>query len=161
MFRRLLIPNGSKPVPGLIRTAQSTAIAAAILALGIADTASACSVLTEARQRREKQRQQRYLERHADRVVVGTFRADPGGREQDENYVLRGVVEVARRGRVERYRVSISGTINCGFPFYFVEDGDYGRFYLEREEYPEDDDRADGVIDNYQYVHFVRFEQES
>ncbi len=133
-----------------------------LMAIGYANPASACSVLTEAGQRQEERRQQRYLDRHTDRTVVGTFRADPGGgRSEDDDYRLSGVIEVERRGRIERYRVSISGIINCGFPYYFVQDGDYGRFHLERDDYPERDDRADGVIDNYDYVHFVPLERDN
>jgi hypothetical protein len=92
-------------------------------------------------------------------VVVGTFRADPGGREANDDYSLGGVIEAEWRGRIDRYRVRVRGEINCGFPNYHVEDGSYGRFFLDRVDYPEDDDRADGSIDNYRYVHFESLEQ--
>ena len=128
---------------------------------GWSDQASACAARTEAGQRADERRQANYLRRHSDRVVVGTFRVDPA-QPQDDEYrqsYLDGFVEVERRGRVDRYRIRVRQEINCGFPYYFLKGGEHGRFWLERD-FREHNDRDDGVIDNYNYVHFESTEAE-
>ena len=135
-----------------MKVARAQIMIAAILGLIVSDNAAACANLTKAGERRQRQEQERYLQKEADKKVTGSFRADPAGRSEDGD--LPGVIEVRRGKRVELYRVTIRGEINCGFPYYFLKDGDRGIFYLKRDDYPNPDDRDDGYIDNFSYLHF-------
>jgi hypothetical protein len=118
------------------------------------DVASACSTLTPAGELKRKEAERKYLRENSDKQIVGKFLAEPQGRQEAEEFRLNGVIEVKRRGKVDRYRVSIPGEINCGFPYYFLKSGDRGRFYLKRDSYPDSDDLDDGYIDDFDYVHF-------
>jgi hypothetical protein len=128
--------------------------AAGLLGTLSAEVASACSGLSPLGELKRRKAEQKYIKKNSDKQVVGTFFADPKGRQESDEYRLKGVIEVKRRGQVDRYRVSIPGVINCGFPYYFVQSGDHGRFYLKRDIYPDTDDLDDDYIDNFDYVHF-------
>ena len=117
-------------------------------------SAMACPNLTKAGERMKREREKLYLRENSNKIVRGVWRADEPARNPGEDYLITGYVEVSKGGKVLRYRVSIPGEINCGFPNYYVDNGDEGRFYLRKSEYPDDDDADDGFIDHYRYVHF-------
>ncbi len=114
--------------------------------------ATACPTLTPAGKAEQAKKEQRYLRTRSDKVVIGIWHLEDEEREPE--YRKRGVIEVGDGKRVTKYRVSIPGEINCGFPYYYLSDGDRGRFYLKRSDVQENDDRSDGFIDNFDYVHF-------
>lgn len=126
-----------------------------LMAMG-AQPAFACSTLTPEGEALKLKREQSFLRTETDRVVVGTWRFVQD--EYPDDGHRPGAVEVARGKRTVYYRLDLPEEINCGFPFYFLEDGDHGRFYLKRNDAPESDDGEDGFIDNFSFVHFVPME---
>ena len=141
------------PKRGTPALLKSAVLSLAVGAAAIPTEAQACGTLTpEAAARRDRQ-QARWLYRETDLKVRGTFveTPRPEGDQQDDNFDRMGIVTAAD-GR--RYRLMIPGVINCGFPNYYVDNGSTGLFYLKRSEYPDDKDSADGVIDNYRFIHF-------
>jgi hypothetical protein len=130
-----------------------SAVLALAATVAFPTVAQACSTLTPEGEARRDRQQVRWLYRETDLKVRGTFVEipQPADDEQDDYVYRRGIITAAD-GR--RYRVTVPGVINCGFPNYYVYDGSEGLFYLKRSKYPDDKDSADGVIDNYDYIHF-------
>jgi hypothetical protein len=133
-----------------------SAMLALAAALACSTAAQACGTLTpEGEARRDRQRA-RWLHRETDLKVRGTFveAPEPAGEEQDDNVYRKGIVTAAD-GR--RFRVWTPMVINCGFPNVWLDDGDTGTFYFKRDGDPletDEEDRVDGVIDNYDFIHF-------
>ena len=125
---------------------------ASLLAVLGTPAAVACSTLTQAGEAKRARAEQRYLRKHSDKIVLGTWHLETKG-NQENDYRDTGVIVVTNQKKTSKYRVSVPGEINCGFPFYYLEDGDRGHFYLKRTDYPEEDDAVDGFIDDYKYVH--------
>ena len=121
-----------------------------------AQPAFACATLTPKGEAKEREREQRFLRAETDRIIVGTWHVSKGERSDDGATV--GVVDLVKGKKTETYRLSLPGEINRGFPFYFLKDGDHGRFYLKRSDDPENDDADDGFVDNFRFVHFVPIE---
>ncbi|MBP6030086.1 MAG: hypothetical protein KA533_01510 [Sphingobium sp.] len=111
----------------------------------------ACPNLTPSGEAKRERQEANFLRQKSDKRVRGTFEFMPGQSTNFDSEFRDGMI-LGADGR--RYRVSIPNEINCGFPYYFLKDGDSGFFYLEKSEVPEDDDLVDGFIDNYDYVHF-------
>lgn len=133
---------------------RATVCSAALLLLS-AEPALACWQQTPAGEALERKREQDWLRKNSDKVVTGTWHLLADDADDASGYRKTGYIETRRGKRVERYRTSFAAEINCGFPNYYVKDGDTGRFYLEHDE-ADPDDAADGFIDAYGYVHFVR-----
>ena len=92
--------------------------------------------------------QARYLRTETDHSFVATWHLLSEGDDFQEGYV-----DVWERGEWNRYRLYVPRIINCGFPYYYLEDGETGRFYLKwNERDPEDE--LDGFIDSFNFVHF-------
>ncbi|WP_260582829.1 hypothetical protein [Sphingopyxis sp. PET50] len=125
-----------------------------VLAFASARPASACWKQTPAGEAQERKREKSWLRKNSDKVVTGTWHLLEEGADEYSGYRMTGYIEALRGKRVERYRTSFVPEINCGFPNYYVNDGDKGRFYLEHDD-PDPDDGEDGFIDAYDYVHFV------
>jgi hypothetical protein len=130
-----------------------SAVLALAATLACSTAAQACGTLTPEGEARRDRQQARWLHRETDLKVRGVFveTPKPASEEQDDNVDTTGIVTAAD-GR--RYRLTVPGIINCGFPNFYVHDGSQGLFYLKRSKYPEDKDSADGVIDNYRFIHF-------
>ena len=129
--------------------------AAIALALAIGYPAHACASLTPQGVRMLERQQARFLAEEADKRVTGTWHLLEEGATEDGDTYRSGEVEVETRRGLIRYRLTIPEIINCGFPNYYVEDGQRGVFYLRKDEDPEPDDPDDGYIDNFYFVHFV------
>lgn len=123
-----------------------------LMAMG-AQPAFACSGLTPKGEALKLKREQRFLRAETDHIIVGTWRVAED-RNSDDGSVL-GVIDLVKGKSSEKYRLRLPGVINCGFPNYFLRDGDRGRFHLKRGDVPESDDADDGFIDNFRFVHFV------
>lgn len=142
-----------RDMPALLRSAV---LALAVGAAALPTAAQACAVLTpEAEARRERQ-QVRWLHRETDFKVRGTFVEipQPEGEQQGDEFIVEGILTAAD-GR--RFRVWTQMVINCGFPRLWLSNGDTGTFYFKRDDDPletDEEDRADGVIDNYKFIHF-------
>ncbi|MDO9369896.1 MAG: hypothetical protein Q7T68_15120 [Sphingopyxis sp.] len=124
---------------------------ACTLAVMGAQPAAACATLTPDGLKRKTEQDRRWLNRHSDMVVTGTWHIEED-RAAESNYRMVGYVEVVSRKKVKRYRLSIPGDINCGFPFYFLQNGDTGRFYLKRKA---SDHEGTEFVENFDYVHFA------
>jgi hypothetical protein len=145
----------SLPHRGYAALLRSAVLALAVGA-GFPTVAQACGTLTPEGAARRDRQQARWLHRETDLKVRGTFAASPqpAGEEQDDNVYRRGIVTAAD-GR--RFRVWTPMVINCGFPYVWLDDGDVGTFHFKRDDDPietDEEDRADGVIDNYTFIHF-------
>ena len=127
--------------------------ALAVVCVAAAD-ANACYRLTPAGEAERERQEAKWLRKNSDRIVTGTWHLTEESSEEN-GYFRIGYVEVGSGKRLVKYRLSIPDVINCGFPYYYVKDGEEGRFYLERDD-PESDDADDGFIDAYDYLHFVR-----
>lgn len=118
--------------------------------------AHACAVMSKEGEARRAREQAQWLVEETDLKVRSTFVEEPeSADEEDEAYRYRRGIITAADG--QRYRISIKVEINCGFPNYEVYDGSRGLFYLKRDEYQidsDEEDLADGVIDNYTFIHF-------
>ena len=134
--------------------------ALSLTALAYSEQAMACATLSEAGQRIQQEQQERYLREKSDTIVRGVWHVDKVEPNPDDDYSTRGYIEVGRGKSKFRYRVSIPGTINCGFPYYYLKDGDVGHFYLKRDEFSDDNELEDGFFDDYTYVHYKPLKQD-
>jgi hypothetical protein len=127
---------------------------ALLAALAVPTNSLACSTLTKEGARKQRTTQERYLREESDKIIRGTWHPYQPENDPENDYATRGHIEVTNRGKTVRYRVSMHGEINCGFPNYYVDDGAYGYFYLKKDENPDAEDGDDGFVDNFGYVHF-------
>jgi hypothetical protein len=149
------LPNRGKAA--LLRSAVM-ALAAGAVALPAAT--QACAVWSKEDEARLKRVQDRWLHKETDLTVRGTFAEEPLRHDENEEaesyeYVGRSGMIIAEDGR--RYSIFVPLQIGCDFGHYSVEDSEKGLFYLRRDEDPvetDNEDRADGVIDNYQLIYF-------
>ncbi|HZG31902.1 MAG TPA: hypothetical protein VEZ59_01440 [Sphingopyxis sp.] len=129
-----------------------------LVCMGSVD-AQACHQLTPAGEAERARQEAKWLRKNSDRIVTGIWHLIEE-RSEANDYRQTGYVEDGSGKQADRYRLSIDNVINCGFPFYNLEDGDRGRFYLERNEVELDSDdlgdAEDGFIDAYGYLHFMR-----
>jgi len=135
-----------------VKSPLAFGVMAVLMAMG-AQPAYACATLTPKGEAQKAKREQSFLRAETDRIVVGTWRVTED-RNSDDGSTL-GVIDLVNGKSAEKYRLRLPGVINCGFPFYFLKDGDRGRFYLKRGDAPESGDADDGFIDNFRFVHFV------
>jgi len=118
----------------------------------------ACTTLSPEGEAKRERQQARWLRKETDLKVRGSFSERQDSEDLEFQTVFITGVITTDDGR--RYRISVPQFINCGFPYYFVDDGSEGLFYLKRSKYREDRVGADGVIDNYDFIHFRPDEDE-
>ncbi len=139
---------------------RSKPLAVVVSALGVATAAMsspvlACPSLTPEGLAQFQRYKTRYLAEESDKRITGTFHLEGEVVEEEWDSQARiGYVDVTTRRGMRRYRIYLRDVINCGFPNYYVQDGERGIFYLKRDEDPDPDDLEDGVIDNFSFVHF-------
>lgn len=144
-------PN--RGMPALLRSAVlALAVGAAVLPVA----AQACGTLTPEGEAPRERQEARWLRRETDLKVRGTFVEIPHseGEQQGDDFFRKGIVTTVD-GR--RFRVWSPMVIDCGFPRLWLSDGDTGTFYFKRDDDPletDEEDRVDGVIDNYKFIHF-------
>ena len=140
---------------------KAAMLRSAVLALGVGAvtlpaSVQACAVMSKEGEARRAREQAQWLVKETDLKVRGTFVEEPLSAEEQENedFFRKGIV-IAADGR--RFSVTSSMEINCGFPNLWISDGDKGLFYFKRYDDPVDSDEedlADGVIDNFDFIHF-------
>lgn len=115
----------------------------------------ACSTLSPEGVRKFELYKSYFLAEESDKRINGTFHFEREYVDEEEDFRGRvGYVAVKTRKGERRYRFFLPDVINCGFPYYYVQDGQRGTFYLKKDEDPDPDDIEDGVIDNFSFVHF-------
>lgn len=144
------------PKRGMPALLRSAVLALSVMAAALPVAVQACGTLTPEGEARRDRQQARWLHRETDLKVRGTFveTLQPEGERQGDDYFRKGIVTTVD-GR--RFRVWSPMVINCGFPNVWLDDGDTGTFYFKRDDDPlktDEEDRADGVIDNYDFIHF-------
>lgn len=155
MERVFLRVSAMLPNRGHAALLRSAVLAFAVAAAVLSVSAQACGVLTPEGEARRDRQEARYLRKETDLKVRGTFgdRQDFIDNEEQRSFTT-GIVTAAD-GR--RFRLMIPQVINCGFPRLWLSDDDVGLFYLKRDDHPlitDEEDLADGVIDNYELIHF-------
>ncbi len=139
-----------------MRARALLAFATALVASTALETpVHACATLSPDGLREFERYKARYLAEERDEKITGTFHFEREYVDEEGDYWGRvGHVVVKTRKGERRYRFFLRDVINCGFPSYYVQDGDRGTFYLKKDEDPDPDDLEDGVIDNFSFVHF-------
>lgn len=144
------------PNRGMPALLQSAVLAFAVGAVALPASVQACAVMSKEGEARRAREQAQWLLEETDLKVRGTFVEEPLSAEELENeaFFRKGIV-IAADGR--RFSVTSSMEINCGFPNLWIDDGDKGLFYFKRVDDlidSDEEDLADGVIDNYRFIHF-------
>ena len=124
-----------------------------LVLFAFAGPALACSSLTPEGEAKRERWEGAYLRKESDKRIRGVFYASPKERLEANDYYLIGFVEVREHGKINLYRIEVDSEINCGFPYYYLQDGDAGLFYLKKIDEPDPDDLRDGYIDNFRYIH--------
>ncbi|OBV12187.1 hypothetical protein [Erythrobacter dokdonensis] len=139
-----------------MRAKALLAIATALVANTALETpVYACATLSPEGLREFERYKARYLAEESDKRITGTFYLEEETYDEEDNRWWRvGYVDVETRTGTRRYRFYLRDVINCGFPYYYVQDGERGTFYLKKDEDPDPDDLEDGVIDDFAFVHF-------
>ena len=117
-------------------------IAAAVVLLP--ESATACAWLTPEGFKRQQAEHNRWLRKHSNKVVTGTWTLLSTQKTEYGGPLIYGVVtSPSKHGKYRFYQTYHSNDeINCGFPF-LPENGARGIFWLDRD--------GDG---DYRLVHF-------
>lgn len=140
---------------------RGSVLALAVGAVALPVSVQACAVMSQEDVARFKQVRDKWLGEETDLKVRGVFAGQPerpnagsASEDYDESEVTVGMI-IAADG--SRYSIYVPVVIGCDFRNFSVENGAKGTFYLKRADEPMEtgaEDRADGVIDNFDLIFF-------